>query len=62
MSSHLWHLKDLEMDGRLGSYLIKARKSGLGIRAIAQDLSEAGTPVSKSTVANWISQSAKDNK
>lgn len=62
MNSYLWQIKDLEMGGRLGSYLIRSRKAGTGIRAIAQELSETGITVSKSTVATWLASTTQQEK
>jgi len=53
VTTALWVAKDLENDGRLGSFLVRSRSEGRSYREIAEELSEAGMPVSKSTVAKW---------
>jgi hypothetical protein len=62
MKSYLWQIKDLEMDGRLGSHLTRSRHAGKGVREIAQELSEAGITVSKSTVAIWLASTTTQEK
>ena len=57
MNSLLYQIKDYEMAGNLHRFLLGSLRSGKSFRSIAEELSEVGTPVSKSTVANWIHQS-----
>lgn len=54
MPSYLYTIKDYEMNGGLVKYLKESRKLEKSYRTMADELSQLGVIVSKSTVSNWI--------
>jgi len=54
MPSYLYTIKDYEMNGGLVKYLKEGRKLEKSYRTMADELSQLGVIVSKSTVSNWI--------
>jgi transposase len=54
MNTTLYTAKNLEMNGKLRRFLLSSVRQGRSYREIAEELSAAGLPVSKSTIANWL--------
>jgi len=55
VTTPLYALKDLEMDGELAKYLEWAKREQRSVRAVAAELSSLGAPVSKTTAYRWMS-------
>ena len=58
MTTPLYELKDLEMQGTLSNYLIAAKREGRSVRQTAAELSQKGAVVSSTTVYRWMSQAS----
>jgi hypothetical protein len=55
VTTPLYALKDLEMEGTLDDYIKRAKRDKRSVRAVAAELSSQGAPVSKTTAYRWMS-------
>jgi len=55
VTTPLYALKDLELEGRLSEYLAWAKREQRSVRYVAAELSAIGAPVSKTTAYRWMS-------
>ena len=54
MTSHLFILKNAELDNKLAKKLRAWRRKGKSYRWIATELSKTGTPVQRTAVDTWL--------